>query len=56
VDKELVTLSNEVRELRAQNKQLKRFIEIENILRAQESLDDLLPLIMTEVSKSLSAD
>ena len=49
----IADLQKENQELRIKNKQLKRFIEIGKILSLERDIDQLLPLLMTEISKSL---
>jgi len=44
------------RELGAENQKLKRFIDIERRIGAERNIDNLLPLIMTEISRFLKAD
>ncbi|MFC1533133.1 HD domain-containing phosphohydrolase [Thermodesulfobacteriota bacterium] len=52
----IADLQKENQELRIKNEQLKRFIEIGKILSLERDIDQLLPLLMTEISKSLDAD
>ncbi len=44
------------RNLEAENRQLKRFIEIEKKIGGERNINQLLPLIMTEISRFLDAD
>ena len=52
----IADLQKENQELRIKNEQLKGFIEIGKILSLQRNIDKLLPLLMTEISKSIDAD
>jgi hypothetical protein len=49
-------LRRKIEELSIQNKQLKRFIEVGEVLYDERNMDRLLPFMMTEISKALDAD
>jgi GAF domain-containing protein len=49
-------LRKEILQLAAENVKLKRFIEIEKKISSERNIDQLLPLIMTEISQFLDAD
>ncbi len=52
----LITLQEQNRKLEAENGRLKRFIEIEKRIGGERNIDQLMPLIMTEISRFLDAD
>ena len=54
--KEAADLKKEIQELRIENEKLKRFIEIGKCIWIERNVEQLLPLIMTKISKSLDAD
>lgn len=56
VSKEVADLKREIHELRIENERLNGFCHIGMILTRERNLGKLLPLIMTEISKSLDAD
>ena len=49
-------LKAQIRKLEAENTRLKRFIEIEKKIGGERNINQLLPLIMTEISRFLDAD
>jgi HD-GYP domain-containing protein (c-di-GMP phosphodiesterase class II) len=49
-------LQKELQQLAAENVKLKRFIEIEKKIGSERNIDQLLPLIMIEISRLLDAD
>jgi HD-GYP domain-containing protein (c-di-GMP phosphodiesterase class II) len=51
-----IALQEQICKLEIENEQLKRFIEIEKKIGGERNIDQLLPLIMTEISKFLDAD
>lgn len=52
----VIALQEQICTLEIENEQLKRFIEIEKKIGGERNIDQLLPLIMTEISKFLDAD
>jgi HD-GYP domain-containing protein (c-di-GMP phosphodiesterase class II) len=53
---ELKDLRKEIKDLRTENEQLRKFIEIGRTICAEKDLDQLIPLIMEKISKSLDSD
>jgi HD-GYP domain-containing protein (c-di-GMP phosphodiesterase class II) len=49
-------LKVEMHKLRGENEQLRRFLEIGKTICVERDIDQLLPLIMTNISRALSAD
>jgi len=54
--KEINCLKQEIQDLRTENEQLRRFMEIGNTIWVEKDLDLLIPLIMEKISKSVNAD
>ncbi len=53
---EIAELKEQIRKLKIENEQLKRFVEIGKCIGVERDIDHLLPLVMTEISKFLNAD
>lgn len=54
--REVAEFKNEILELRAENQHLKKFITIEKRIGTERNFNQLLPLIITEISEFLDAD
>jgi len=56
LSEETSDLKKEIQQLRVENKRLTKFIEIGEAIFKERNIDQLLPLIMSKISKSLNAD
>ncbi len=53
---EVQELKKEILNLKVENKQLKKFLEIGKVICVERDIDKLIPLIMTKISKAINAD
>jgi len=53
---QLLSLESRIRELTAENEQIKQILSMGAVLYKERNLEKLLPLMMTEISKILEAE